>query len=82
MICMRIKLITLSGIDGSRKSTQLDLIQTHFKSKSRSVFYLWTRGGNAPGIEWLKFDGRKVMGNITPHQGTTKKDEIFDNFWI
>ena len=72
MICMRIKLITLSGIDGSRKSTPLVLIQTHFKSIGRSVFYLWTRGGNAPGIEWLKFHGRKVMENTTP-SGHNKK---------
>ena len=80
---MKIKLIALSGIDGSGKSTQLDLIQAHFKKKGKSVVYLWTRGGNTPGIEWLKSLGRKVMGKKLPPSGHSKKrDEMFGNFWI
>ena len=77
---MRIKLIALSEIDGSRRSTQLDLIWAHFKAKGRPVFYLWTRGGNTPGIERLKSFGRRIMGKYYHHQSIEKKMKCLVTF--
>ena len=48
------RFFALSGIDGSGKSTQIELIRDYFKRDGKKVIYLWTRGGSTPGINALK----------------------------
>ena len=80
---MKNKLISLSGIDGAGKSTQILLIQNYYKSKKQPFINLWTRGGNTPGIERLKFIARKIAGKKLPPSGhSIKRDQMFKKKWI
>ena len=47
-------LISISGIDGSGKSTQLNLLKKYYEKNGHKVIYLWSRGGSTPGINKLK----------------------------
>ena len=74
---MNNKLISLSGIDGSGKSTQLKLIQNYFKDRNQKFIKLWTRGGNTPGIDMLKNVARKIAGKKLPKSGrSVKRDQM------
>ena len=77
------KLVTLSGIDGSGKSSQIESIQDYYNSQNISFVYLWTRGGNTPGIEMFKTLGRKVAGKKLPPSGhSSQRDKMFRKKWI
>ena len=70
-------LITLSGIDGAGKSTQLRFLRDYLESKNHKVKYLWTRGGNTPGMNLLKDILRKIAGKRLPSSGhSSKRDEM------
>jgi thymidylate kinase len=76
-------LIAVSGIDGSGKSTQLELVKQHFENKGKTVHYLWTRGGSTPGINAIKALSRKLAGKKLPPPGYSKKrDEMLGRGWI
>lgn len=76
-------LIAVSGIDGSGKSTQLDLVKQHFEKKRKTVLYLWTRGGSTPGINAIKALSRKLAGKKLPPPGNSKKrDLMLGRAWI
>ena len=80
---MNNKLISLSGIDGSGKSTQLKLIQNYFEDRNQKFIKLWTRGGNTPGIDMLKNIARKIAGKKLPKSGhSDKRDQMFKKKWI
>ena len=80
---MNNKLISLSGIDGSGKSTQLKLIQNYFADRNQKFIKLWTRGGNTPGIDMLKNIARKIAGKKLPKSGhSVKRDQMFKKKWI
>jgi len=75
--------IALSGIDGAGKSTQLELLQSQYQHQGKSVIYLWTRGGNTPGVEGLKAFSRKLLGKKLPPSGHSKKrDEMLGRAWV
>jgi thymidylate kinase len=77
---MNNKLISLSGIDGAGKSTQILLIQNYYDNQKQPFINLWTRGGNTPGIEMLKFIARKIAGKKLPSSGhSIKRDQMFKN---
>jgi len=81
-------LIVLSGIDGSGKSTQIELISKWFSLKSKRVKVLWARGGYTPGMEFLKFFLRILLGkkNIPSGESNnrTKKlnNKLIGNLWM
>ena len=76
---MKYRLISLSGIDGAGKSTQILSIKKYYKQKNLNIKYLWTRGGNTEGMELLKRIARKFSGNRLPASGHSKqRDEIFN----
>lgn len=76
-------LITLSGIDGSGKSTQLELLDNLFKQKNFSTVTLWTRGGYTPGINWMKIFMRKIAGKKLPPSGNSpKREQMLQKPWI
>ena len=75
--------IALGGIDGAGKSTQLELIQKDLESRGESVVYLWTRGGNTPGINGLKALIRKLAGNKLPPSGhSVARDQMLGKDWV
>jgi dTMP kinase len=79
---MNVKLISLSGIDGAGKSTQITSIKNYYK-KNQHFTYLWTRGGNTPGIEMLKLISRKIVGKKLPPSGhSAQRDQIFKKKWV
>ncbi len=76
-------LISISGIDGSGKSTQLDLLKKYYKDQGFKVVYLWSRGGSTSGINKLKSFLRLIAGKNLPPSGKSKKrDEMFKNIFI
>jgi len=80
---MNAKLITLSGIDGAGKSSQIKLIRNYYQKINTPFVYLWTRGGNTPGIEIIKLLSRKVAGKKLPRSGhSTQRDLLFKKKWI
>ena len=61
--------ISLSGIDGAGKSTQLKLIKADLERRGNYVICLWTRGGNTAGINALKNLMRRIAGKKLPPSG-------------
>jgi len=75
--------ISLSGIDGAGKSTQLELIKAQLESRGDEVIHLWTRGGNTPGADAIKGLIRKLTGTQLPSSGhSTQRDEMLSKGWI
>ena len=77
------RFFALSGIDGSGKSTQIELIRDYFKRDGKKVIYLWTRGGSTPGINALKEFARTIAGSKLPPSGHSKKrDQMLATGWV
>ena len=75
--------IALSGIDGAGKSTQLQLISDHLESRGESVIYLWSRGGNTPGINALKqFIRKMALKKLPPSGHSAQRDYMLTRGWI
>ena len=47
-------IITMSGLDGAGKSTQINRLIRRFNADKRKVRYVWARGGYTPGFEFIK----------------------------
>jgi len=76
-------LIALSGIDGAGKSTQLELIKSHYENRGVEVISLWTRGGNTPGMNFVKNFLRRLAGKKLPASGRSiRRDKILSKPWI
>ncbi|AKF25186.1 hypothetical protein YH65_07110 [Sulfurovum lithotrophicum] len=69
------KLITISGLDGAGKTTQIDLMTEYLNKKNISVKYIWSRGGYTPGFLLLKDIIRKLAGKKVPSAGRTSERE-------
>ncbi len=69
------KLITISGLDGAGKTTQIDLITQYLNDQNISVKYIWSRGGYTPGFLLLKNVIRKLAGKKVPSAGRTVERE-------
>ena len=61
--------LAFSGIDGAGKSTQIDLLKSHFQSKNEKAKLVWARGGYTPGFEFAKSLLRKSRPNSIPKPG-------------
>jgi len=76
-------LISLSGIDGSGKSTQIKLLQEYYSKHHHKFIYLWTRGGYTPYFNLLKSLIRKLSGKKLPNSGiSSKREEYFSIQWV
>lgn len=76
-------LITLSGIDGAGKSTQLELLKKYFRQQNLQIVYLWTRGGYTPAINWIKNFGRRLAGRKLPPSGNSlQREQMLGRGWI
>lgn len=47
-------MISVSGIDGAGKSTQIELIESYYKQHGIKYTMIWGRGGWTPGLELIK----------------------------
>jgi len=68
-------LVTVSGPDGSGKSTVVDLLERHFETLGEKPVVLWARLGYTPGFERLKALARRLLGKKIPQQGETERRE-------
>ncbi len=66
---MKYKLIAFSGLDGSGKSTQIDLLSEYLATKGKKVKVIWSRGGYTPGFNFFKKVLRKIFKKKMPKPG-------------
>lgn len=77
------QLIVFSGIDGSGKSTQLELLKDYFRRQGMSAVYLWSRGGYTTLFNTLKDVCRRIVGKNLPASGISeKREQILRKGWI
>ena len=73
-------LITFSGIDGSGKSTQIQLLSELLSRKGFIVKKFWARGGYTPGFEFIKKLIRLLSFSKLPPPGESRfRDSSFSN---
>lgn len=77
-------MIAFSGLDGSGKSTQIQLLVDYFKSQKIKTNIFWSRGGYTPGMELLKTFLRKYNSSSIPKKRghSEKRDSHFSNVFI
>lgn len=70
-------LFAFSGIDGAGKSTQIELACQQLREAKKKYVYLWTRGGNTPGVAFLKSALRKLSPVRLPPPGrSSERDRL------
>lgn len=75
-------LITLSGIDGAGKSTQLEFLKDYFRRQNASIVYLWSRGGYTTLLNIVKDVCRRIAGKKLPVSGVSdKREQILRKGW-
>ena len=81
-------IIVFSGIDGSGKSTQIDLLTSFIKQSGFTVYSVWSRGGYTPGFEFFKKVLRATMGKkaIPSGKGSGREkamsNSIVSRLWL
>ena len=68
-------IISVSGLDGAGKSTQIDLLRKTLRSEGASVKVFWARGGYTPGFEFIKRILRRLLGKKAFPSGRSKQRE-------
>ena len=82
------KIISISGIDGAGKSTQIGFIKKKLLRENKKVFIFWSRIGYTSGFQFIKDILRLLFRNQLPKAGNTKKrkkalkNRIVSNLWI
>jgi len=82
------KIIVFSGLDGSGKSTQINIVETYLQNQDKKVFKFWSRGGYSPGFQKLKDILRFILKKNIPKPGKSKlrekslKNSIVRNLWL
>ena len=82
------RVIAFSGLDGSGKSTQINLIVDLFENKNKKIYKFWARGGYTPGFQKLKNILRLIFKKSLPKPGKSKsrkkalKNSFVRNFWL
>ena len=76
-------MIALSGIDGSGKSTQLELLKDYFRRQGVRTVCLWSRGGYTTLLNTIKDVCRRVAGNKLPVSGVSEqRKQMLRKGWI
>lgn len=68
-------IISISGIDGAGKTTQIQALLNHFEKNNRNAIRLWSRGGYTPLYNWLKAVIRFFFKRKLPVPGKTEQRE-------
>lgn len=85
---MTSKLIIISGIDGSGKSINIDIVKEYFLTRKFRIISIWTRGGYSPGFSFIKTIFRIIFGKKILPSGYSKKRKkilkinFFSKLWI
>lgn len=66
-------LIVFSGLDGSGKSTQIEILSNFLIEKKKKVFKFWSRGGYTPGFQFLKDLLRLILRKKLPPPGNSSR---------
>ena len=81
-------IISISGIDSSGKSTQIEKLREYYEGKNRNVRVIWSRGGYTGLLQFLKDTIRKINPRTLPPPGNSeRREEIFrssgiSHIWI
>jgi thymidylate kinase len=89
-------IISFSGIDGSGKGTQINLIETYLRNNNIRYITIWARGSWTPGMELLKKIVRQDRGFSEEQKAEYRKEartnpkkqklililSILDLFWF
>ena len=73
------RLVIFSGLDGSGKSTQINLLKTQIVSSNGNCKVFWARIGYTDRFEYLKSFIRKNIKNDIPPGKSEKRNRIFEN---
>ena len=65
-------IISVSGLDGSGKSTQILKLIDNLKKDGFSTKYVWARGGYTPGFELIKKTLRNIFKEKLPPAGQSE----------
>ena len=76
-------LITLSGIDSSGKTTQINNAIDYYSINKIIFKVIWSRGGYTSIFNRLKHILRKMFKNAIPDAGESpERDKIFKKKWV
>ena len=74
------RIISFSGTDGAGKSTQIELLENHFKSGGAKTVQFWARGGYTPLFSLLKGLIRKLRPSFVPKAGpSAERSQQFES---
>jgi dTMP kinase len=80
--------ISVSGVDSSGKSTQINNFKNYLEINNIKVTIVWSRGGYTNGLQYMKNLIRQLKPNALPPSGlNVKREQIFSNikiqkFWL
>jgi thymidylate kinase len=80
--------ISVSGLDGAGKSTQINLLASRLQNDGAKVRVIWARGGYTPGFEFLKKCIRLIFKKNLPKSGQSEERHTLINnpkvrvFWF
>jgi thymidylate kinase len=75
-------IITISGLDGSGKSTQVDAITAFVRENGFASQYLWSRIGYTPGFLAVKALLRRILRKRLPQAGdAVARDRVLRKGW-
>ena len=73
-------IIVFSGVDGSGKTTQIELLKKKLSKEGFHFYYLWSRGGYTKGFELIKRTFRFIFGRKSfPIGNSLKRDKVMSN---
>ena len=73
-------IIVFSGVDGSGKTTQIELLKKKLSKEGFHFYYLWSRGGYTKGFELIKKAVRFIFGRkLIPSGNSLKRDKVMSN---
>ena len=81
-------IITISGLDGAGKSTQIDQLTRKFTDDGFKVKYIWARGGYTPGFEFVKKCIRYFFKKSLPPSGPSDlrnkklRSPVIQRIWL
>ena len=81
-------IISISGLDGAGKSTQIEKLIQRLKDEGLEARYVWARGGYTPGFEFFKRCIRFIFKKKLPSPGHSNfrdqglKSPIISGVWL